>query len=338
MSWRDAFLHPRRDHGTSRPANTSAPAAGPGTVAASEAARYDAGARGRHADPDEIIHAEMAAMAERAAERAREEERDDQRVSMMVPGHRLEYRRMRWEAVSAVKLGGMSPQRIEQEYDAFRFAQWEQRNAERIAPMSPGERQEMFRSEELLTRYRTGLPARDAEEREAYQEWRQLDADVVDACTEEIETPERAWDEYRHGNGSLSGEEFFTQHIDELSKDRAASESAAPPSAGRRRLPAAHVANSADPPRDVSATGELSSESLDPDSSPGAARKLPGPTGAGSGLEDGPISPLTPGGAIPRGGDAPDAGLPLLVPPGDPAAPGQVRPGHGEGPSGPVPW
>ena len=80
----------------------------------------------------------MAVMAARAAERAREEERDDQRVSMMVPGHRLEYRRMRWEAVNAVKLSGMSPQRIEQGYDAFRLAQWEQQNAERIAPMSPG--------------------------------------------------------------------------------------------------------------------------------------------------------------------------------------------------------
>ena len=160
MSWRDAFPHPRRDQGTSGPANTSAPAAGPETFAASEPPRDNAGARGRHADPDEIIHAEMAVMAARAAERAREEERDDQRVSMMVPGHRLEYRRMRWEAVNAVKLSGMSPQRIEQEYDAFRFAQWEQRNAERIAQMGPGERQEMFRAEEALTRYRAGiLPA-----------------------------------------------------------------------------------------------------------------------------------------------------------------------------------
>jgi len=129
----------------------------------------------------------------------------------------------------------------------------------------------------------------------------------------------------------------FTQHIDELLKDGAASESAAPPSPGRRSLPAADVANSAEPPRDVSATGELSSEFLDPDSSPGATRKLPGSTGAGSGLEDGPTSPFAPDGAIPRPGDAPDAGQPLLIPPGDPAAPGQVRPGHEEGPSGPVP-
>ncbi len=189
MSWREAFLHPRRDQGTSRPANTSAPAAGPGTVAASEAARDDAGARGRHADPDETIHAEIVVMAARAAEGAREEERDDQRVAMITPRHRLEYRRMRWEAVNAVQLSGMSPQRIEQEYDAFRFAQWEQQNAERIAPMSPGERQGMFRSEELLTRYRAGLPARDGEERETYQEWRQLDADVVNAYQEDATIP-----------------------------------------------------------------------------------------------------------------------------------------------------
>jgi hypothetical protein len=131
----------------------------------------------------------MAVMAARAAQRAREEELDNDRVSMMVPRHRLEYRRMRWEAVNAVKLSGMSPQRIEQEYDAFRLAQWEQQNAERIAPMSPGERQEMFHSEELLTRYRAGLPARDAEEREAYQEWRELDADVVNAYQEDATIP-----------------------------------------------------------------------------------------------------------------------------------------------------
>ena len=104
---------------------------------------------------------------------------------MMVPRRRLEYRRMRWEAVNAVKLSGMSPRRIEQELDASRLAQSEQPNAERIAPIEPGKRQEMFSSEELLTRYRARLPARDAEEREAYQEWRELDADIVDAYRED---------------------------------------------------------------------------------------------------------------------------------------------------------
>ena len=189
MSWRDAFLYLRRDQGRSSPAKTPARAVGLETFAVSERARDDAGALGLHADPDETIFAEMAVMAARAAERAREEELDNDRVAMMVPRHRLEYRRMRWEAINAVKLSGMSPQRIEQEYDAFRLAQWEQQNAERIAPMSPGERQGMFRSEELLTRYRAGLPARDAAEREAYHEWRQLDADVVDAYQEDATIP-----------------------------------------------------------------------------------------------------------------------------------------------------
>ena len=189
MSWRDVFLHPRRDQGRSRSAETPARAVGLETFAASEPARDDAGALGLHADPNETMYAEMAVMAARAAERAREEELDNDRVSMMVPRHRLEYRRMRWEAVNAVKLSGMSPQRIEQEYDAFRFAQWGQQNAERIAQMGPGERQEMFRSEELLTRYRAGLPARDGEERETYQEWWQLDADVVNAYQKDATIP-----------------------------------------------------------------------------------------------------------------------------------------------------
>ena len=280
MSWRDAFLHPRRNQERSRPARTPARAAGLETFAASEPARDDVGALGPHADPDEIIHAEMAVMAARAAERAREEERDDDRVSMMVPGHRLEYRRMRWEAVSAVKLGGMSPQRIEQEYDAFRFAQWGQRNAERIAPMSPGERQEMFRSEELLTRYRAGLPARDGEEREAYQEWRQLDADVVNAYGEDATIP-------------------------------------GPPSRG--------------------AVGELSLESRAAEVSPGTVSALPGPAGAGSGLEDGPMSRPARDGAAQRDSVGVDAEPPLMIRPGDPGAPGQVRPAGGGVPRSPVP-
>ena len=280
MSWRDAFLHPRRNQERSRPARTPARAVGLETFAASAPARDDADALGLHADPDEAIYAQMAVMAARAAERAREEERDDDRVSMMVPGHRLEYRRMRWEAVSAVKLGGMSPQRIEQEYDAFRFAQWGQRNAERIAPMSPGERQEMFRSEELLTRYRAGLPARDGEEREAYQEWRQLDADVVNAYQEDATIP-------------------------------------GPPSGG--------------------AVGELSLESRAAEVSPGTVSALPGPAGAGSGLEDGPMSRPARDGAAQRDSVGVDAEPPLMIRPGDPGAPGQVRPACGGVPRSPAP-
>ena len=128
MSWRDAFLHPRRDQGRSRPAKTPARAVGLEMFTASEPPR-DADGLGLHADPDETMYAEMAVMAARAAKRAREEELDNDRVAMMVPRHRLECRRMRWEAVNAVKLSGMSPRRIEREYDAFRLAQWEQQNA-----------------------------------------------------------------------------------------------------------------------------------------------------------------------------------------------------------------
>jgi hypothetical protein len=163
---------------------------------------------------------------------------------------------MRWEAVNAVKLSGMSPQRIEQEYDAFGLAQWEQQNAERIAPMRPGERQEMFRSEELLTRYRAGLPARDGEEREAYQEWQQLDADTVSAYQE---------------NATIPG----------------------PPSGG--------------------AVSELSPESPAGEVSPGTVSALPSPTGAGSGLEDGPMSRPARDRAAQRDSIGVDAEPPLMI-------------------------
>ena len=54
-------------------------------------------------------------MAARAAERSREEELDNQRAGMMAPRHRLEHRRMRWEAINAVRISGMPPRRIEKE-------------------------------------------------------------------------------------------------------------------------------------------------------------------------------------------------------------------------------
>jgi hypothetical protein len=254
MSWRDAFLYLRRDQGRSSPAKTPARAVGLETFAVSERARDDAGALGLHADPDETIFAEMAVMAARAAERAREEELDNDRVAMMVPRHRLEYRRMRWEAINAVKLSGMSPQR-----------------------MGPGERQEMFRSEELLTRYRAGLPARDAAEREAYHEWRQLDADVVDAYQEDATIP-------------------------------------GPPSGA--------------------AVGEFSPESPAAEMSPGTVSALPGPAGAGSGLEDGPMSRPARDRAAQRDSVGVDAEPPLMIRPG---APGQLRPAGGGVPRSPVP-
>jgi hypothetical protein len=280
----------------------------------------------------------MTTMATRAAERAQEEELENYRVSLMAPRHRLEHRRMRWQAINAANLRGMSPQRVDQEYRSFRFAQWEQHNARRIASMSPAERQESFRSEEMLTRYRAGLPPRDDEERGAYREWRQLDADVVNAYREEVEIPEQMWDQYVQSNGPLSRKEFFARYFGEFTEEGAASESAAPSSPDHRSVPGTDVAESAGPPGGFDAAGELSPEFRDPDASPGTARRLPGQAGAGSGLEDGPMGPFAPDGAAPHGGNAPDAGPPLLVPPGEPGVPGQVRPGHGEAPSGPVPW
>ena len=154
MGWRDRLSRPWREPAGNEP--TSAPEYDGGPQAAEETSLHGAGSLSRPG-PDEAIYAEMAVMAARAAERAREEELDNQRAGMMAPRNRLEYRRMRWEAVNAVRIRGMPPQRIEEEYRDFRFTQWEQQNAERIALMSPDERQEMFHAEEMLTRYRAGL-------------------------------------------------------------------------------------------------------------------------------------------------------------------------------------
>ena len=235
MGWRDRLPRRWREQAGNEPAPALDYDARP--QAAEETSPDGAGSLSRRPDPDEAIDAEMAVMAARAAERAREQELDNQRVSMMAPRHRLEHRRMRWETINAVRISGMPPQRIEEEYRDFRFTQWEQQNAERVAPMSPGERQEMFRAEEMLTRYRAGLPPRDEEERDAYREWRQLDADVVNAYREEAEIPEQLWHEHVQNNGPLTREEFFAQYFADLTQERAASEHAELSSTDRRSVP-----------------------------------------------------------------------------------------------------
>jgi hypothetical protein len=197
--------------------------------------------------------------------------------------------------------------------DAIRLAQWDQQNAERIAPMSPGERQEMFRSEELLMRYRAGLPARDGEEREAYQEWRQLDADVVNEYTEAVEIPERLWDEYAQSGGPLGRDEFFVQYFRELSQEGPANERAE-----CRSVPGTDAAQSVGSSPGFSAPDELESE-------------LPGAADVGRRLREEPIvhSVRTPYG---KGGAK--AAAPLLDSPIDPGSSDPIRLGGASGPEG----
>ncbi len=84
MSWRDAFLHPRRNHEGSRPARARARGVGLETFAASELPRDDAGALGFHADPDETIHAEMAVMAHDGLKNLLQVERREECLSHFV--------------------------------------------------------------------------------------------------------------------------------------------------------------------------------------------------------------------------------------------------------------
>ena len=282
---------PTARSGEEQVGRNAARAVGLETFAASEPARDDAGALGLHADPDETIYAEMAVMAARAAERAREEELDNDRVSMMVPRHRLEYRRMRWEAVNAVKLSGMSPQRIEQEYGRFRLAQWEQQNAERIAPMSPGERQEMFRSEELLTRY--ALAYRLATLRNA----RRTRNGGNSTPTWWTHTGKRWRSPNSYGTNMSkatvpsAARSLFAQYFADLTEEGTADDAAEPSRSEPRSAPGVDVAEPAEPSSGgVSAAGNVSSESVDADASLDAMRRLPGPAGGGSGLEDGPMA------------------------------------------------
>ena len=334
MGWRDVWLRPWRGQQGSERGQTPEHAVARQTPAAADPAGDDAGSPGRRPDPGEAIYAEMREMAAQAAARVREEERENHRVGRMAPRYRLEYRRMRWEAVCAGQIAGMSPERIEDEYRSFRFAQWEYRNAMWIWRMSPAERQDRFRGDEMLKRFRSGLPPRDEWEREAYRERRQFETRALLDILKPEEALEMLWDEYTQSGGPLSREEFSVQYFRELSQDRPASGRAEPSNTDPWSAPAPDAAGSAVlPPPAISAAAEPGQKVP----GAGAASSRPGPAGAGSGLEDGPLSLPGPDDAASHGGNGPDPGPPWLVRPGDPGAPGQARPGHGETPSGPVP-
>ena len=193
------------------------------------------------ADREAAERAEIAGMAARAAERAQEKRR-------RFPPQPVRPRKA--PRVSPDALGGAEPgsrflddaEQLDRQYDRFRYTEWEQRNAERVALMSPEERQERFRSEEMLTRYRAGLPARDDDEREAYREWQELDAEYVEDYVEEVLIPER---EYENYEGPLSWYEYLAQYRAERRDDAATNDDTTPPSTGPSNGPEGGVAEPA---------------------------------------------------------------------------------------------
>ena len=153
-----------------------------------------------------------------------------------------------------------------------------------------------------------------------------------------MEIPEQLWDEHVQNNGPLSREEFFAQYLADLMEEGAADDAVEPSRSEPQSAPEADVVEPAEPSSGgVSAAGEVSSELADADASPGAVRRLPGPAGAGSGLEDGPMMWPTLDCPIPGGKGHTEAGTPWLDPPRDPGPSDHVRPGPAEGPNGPTP-
>jgi hypothetical protein len=60
-------------------------------------------------------------------------------------------------------------------------------------------------ADSMMGRYRAGLPARDQAEREAHQEWRELDADDLASAIEERSALDEAWERY---DGALEWNEW----------------------------------------------------------------------------------------------------------------------------------
>ena len=157
----------------------------------------------------------------------------------------------------------------------------------------------------------------------------------MNAYREEVEIPEQLWDEHVQSNGPLSREEFFAQYFADLTEEGTADDAAEPSRSEPRSAPGVDVAEPAEPSSGgVSAAGDVSSESVDADASLDAMRRLPGPAGGGSGLEDGPM-------ALPararRGEGGAKREPPSPAPPLDPASFDQMRPRVTEDLSGPVP-
>ncbi len=239
---------------------------------------------------------------------------------------------MRWEAINQPRITWMTHEQRDQEYERFRFAEWERSNAERIALKSPGQRHEMFRSEDMLDRYRAGLPARNDEEREAYQIWRELGLDAAEDYRHGVLMPQQ---DYGPGEGPPDREPAAGRV--ERRQGGTTKPAPAPGSTwlvareeteavGRGGLLGAFEAGTA--------AGKGTAQAAAPQRATGWR---PGSAGAGSGLEDGPLTrraPLRPA----QGDDGIDAGPPRPDMPGNFRPPDPVPPGRGQAPSGPVPW
>ena len=240
--------------------------------------------------------AEMLELVARATKRAEEEERDQWRLGSMDPALRWEYRRLRWQARHSDLVSRMTPDQLDRQYERFRFSEWEQRSGGRVASLSPQERLDRFRAEESLNRYRSGLPPRDDDERGSYREWAQLDAGVVDDYAENVLRPQQ--DTEANNSGEDPGDDDT-------------------------------------PPWATDPADEQHQPGWGVSASPDAKTWLPGPAGAGSGLEQDPIAPFAPG---PRDqqGAAPGQPPPLPPPTADPSSL-LTGPDNPPGAKGPIP-
>jgi len=334
MEWKKALRHPRREFGrqASEPplpddAARDWPPAGPAQAeslhdagASPETARYDPG----RDDLKRTEEAEVALLAVRAAAREKEERDDSIRVGWMGGAARDAYYRMRWEAINQPRITWMTPEQRDQEYERFRFTEWERSNAERIALKSPEQRREMFRSEDMLNRYRAGLPARNDKEREAYQIWRELDLDAAEDYRHGVLMPQHDHGRDEDPPGWEPADDRAERLQDDTTERAVASKSIRPVS--QDQAEEAGYGESADA---AGVADNRAQDAADADSEYRATRWM---VGAGSGLEDGPMT------RRPPGNEAVDAEPPGLLTQADLRPPGPVQPGNRQRPSGPVPW
>ncbi len=337
MEWKDTLLYPLRQYWHRHGQTAREPAeASCGPDAEAEQTGADMDWRSRFAERERAERAELAEMAARAAQRASEEDEERFRIGRMDRKQRFEYHRMRWEAVNARTIAGLTPEQRDARYDSFRYAEWEQRNADRLGLLGQERRKEMFRSEDMLNRYRAGLPARDDEECDAYREWAELDADYVEDYVREVLNPQRDYENYE---GPLGWEDYVGEYRAPHRDDDAVDEAAAPRDSSWQAGPQAWAAGpDGPPPGAVGAATHGGEQDAQADGPHGAVGWMPGSAGAGSGLEDGPMARHPVAGPPAHDGESEETGPLWLIPPGNVGAPDQAQPRRGQSPSGPVPW
>jgi hypothetical protein len=161
---------------------------------------------------------ELAALICRAQARAGQEQADAVRARRLPAAMRLDYDEAVWAARNP-RLAGQPEAQRRDAYYSYRYHRWLEDNAGWMAEVPDAGRHERFRSDESWWRYRNHLPPLDDQERAAFREWAELDADDAEQAYIYRLLPERLYDAYDGSQGPLNWDSFYAQYLHQLHHD-----------------------------------------------------------------------------------------------------------------------